>query len=393
MHFEVSPHTQKILVVDDEEPVRKAVARTLSSATLTVETAESAETALAMLQDGSEFVAIISDLEMPGMGGLEFLRRIRERNLDVPVIILTGNATLESAIAAVQYGGFRYMQKPFGPDELIEAVRSASAMHQLAILKRRALEICDSGAWTIGDAAGLDAHFDQAMSGLWMAFQPIVDWPKRTIYGYEGLVRSEGPELKNPGLLFEAAERLGRVKDLGRAVRRAVAAAIPGAPKEANIFVNLHSLDLGDDDLYASSSPLSHYAKRVVLEITERMSLHRIGDLRERMQTLRKLGYRIAVDDLGAGYAGLSSFSQLEPDVAKLDMSLIRGIDTSSRKASIVGSMISVCMRDLDTRVVCEGVETPEERDALQKLGADLLQGYHFARPDSLFRTDSIFPV
>jgi EAL domain-containing protein (putative c-di-GMP-specific phosphodiesterase class I) len=129
----------------------------------------------------------------------------------------------------------------------------------------------------------------------------------------------------------------------------------------------------------------------VVLEITERTSLARISDVRECVARLRKLGFRIAVDDLGAGYAGLSSFSQLEPDVAKLDMSLVRGIDVSSRKASIVRSMLTVCQRELGTYVVCEGVETESERDTLTSLGADLLQGYLFAKPQRLFRGKSVF--
>jgi EAL domain-containing protein (putative c-di-GMP-specific phosphodiesterase class I) len=128
-----------------------------------------------------------------------------------------------------------------------------------------------------------------------------------------------------------------------------------------------------------------------VLEITERASLERISDVRGRIRKLRDLGYRIAVDDLGAGYAGLSSFSQLEPDIAKLDMSLVRGIDSSPRKASIVRSMISVCKGELGTQVVCEGVETEKERDALAGLGAELLQGYLFGKPGPRFRTNSVF--
>ena len=118
----------------------------------------------------------------------------------------------------------------------------------------------------------------------------------------------------------------------------------------------------------------------------ERASLDRVGDVRSRIGQLRELGFRIAVDDLGAGYAGLSSFSQLEPDIAKLDMSLVRGIDQSPRKGSIVRSMITVCTKELHTKLVCEGVETVAERDALLDLGADLLQGYLFGRPDREFR-------
>ena len=380
-----------VLVVDDEQGVREAIARVLGRAGFAVETAENGQAALDLLRDGEQFHAILTDLEMPGIKGIELVRLIRERDLDVPVIILTGNPTLESAVAAVQYGGFRYLAKPFRNDEIVEIVRSACGMYRLAVLKRRSLELCEAGSWLIGDVAGLDAHFDNALKEIWIAFQPIVRWPDQSVYGYEALVRSTEPTLSNPGLLFEAAERLGRVQELGRVIRSAVSGLVPSAPGGSTIFVNLHSADLGDDDLYSRASPLSDHAGRVVLEVTERASLHRVTNLRERIGNLRQLGYQIAVDDLGAGYAGLSSFSQLEPDIAKLDMSLIRGIDASGRKASIVRSMISVCQQELGTSVVCEGVETLAERDTLESLGADLLQGFLFARPERQFRRMSIF--
>ena len=96
---------------------------------------------------------------------------------------------------------------------------------------------------------------------------------------------------------------------------------------------------------------------------------------------LRELGFRIAVDDLGAGYAGLSSFSQLEPEFVKLDMSLVRGVDASTRKRSVIRAMAQLCTHDLTIEVISEGVETTQERDALTQEGCDLLQGYLFAKP------------
>jgi DNA-binding NtrC family response regulator len=195
----------KILVVDDEEPVRAAIARVLSRAGIVVQTVDSAEAALSLLQGGAAFQAVVTDINMPGIHGDEFLKLIRERDLDVPVIVITGNPTLESAMSVVQYGGFRYLSKPFGNDELVEVVRSAIGMHHLALLKRRALELCEQGVWLIGDAAGLDAHFDRALDEIWIAFQPIVKWSEQSVYGYEALVRSTEPTLNNPGLLLEAA--------------------------------------------------------------------------------------------------------------------------------------------------------------------------------------------
>jgi EAL domain-containing protein (putative c-di-GMP-specific phosphodiesterase class I) len=146
-----------------------------------------------------------------------------------------------------------------------------------------------------------------------------------------------------------------------------------------------------DPDLSSKSAPLTAHAHRVVLELTERASLKQVDELFDRIRALRALGYRIAVDDLGAGYAGLSTFSQVEPDLVKLDMSLVRDIDASGRKASLVRSMLTVCQRELGVLVVCEGVETEQERDTLLGLGASLFQGYLFGRPDRHFRSTGLF--
>jgi EAL domain-containing protein (putative c-di-GMP-specific phosphodiesterase class I) len=381
----------EVLVVDDEPDMRSLAARALTRSGCKVEAVPNAMEALALLKQGRSFSVIVTDLSMPGITGAEFLRLVREFDLDVPVIVVTGNPSLESAVAIIEYGGFRYLQKPVDVELLRHAVLSAGAMHRLAVLKRRALELSESDGWLIGDRAGLDARFDSALAQLWVAFQPIVRWSDKTVFGYEALVRSDEPTLGTPGLLFDAAERLGRVREVGRAVRRVVAETAAEAPPETMMFLNLHAADLGDESLYGTSAPLSAHAAQVVLEITERTSLSRVSDVRACVTRLRHLGYRIAVDDLGAGYAGLSSFSQLEPDVAKLDMSLVRGIDVSGRKASIVRSMLTVCQRELGTYVVCEGVETESERDALTTLGADLLQGYLFAKPQRAFRGKSLF--
>lgn len=381
----------EILLVDDDPAVRAVFARILSRADLVVEAVDSGESALDLLRRGRRFDTIVTDLVMSGIDGMQLLRGVRQLDLDVPVIIVTGQATLESAILAMEYGGFRYLQKPIENEKLVKVVKDAAAHHRLLLLKRKALEVCEAGGAWLDELEQLDGTFDRALDGIWIAYQPIVRWPDRRVYGYEALVRSADPALSNPGLLFDAAERLGRVQELGMRIRTVVAESVPNAPADALIFTNLHALDLTHESLYASESPLSAHASRVVLEVTERSSLQRIGELHERIARLRNLGFQIAVDDLGAGYAGLSSFSQLEPDIVKLDMSLVRDIDGSSSKTSLVRSMVQVCTQELGMRVVCEGVETAAERDTLAGLGADLLQGYLFGRPERGFRSNSIF--
>jgi EAL domain-containing protein (putative c-di-GMP-specific phosphodiesterase class I) len=374
-----------VLLIDDDFAVRKVHAKVLSRAGFRIEAAASGAEALAVLERGLNVGAIITDLHMPGIDGLGFMRAVRRLDSDVPVIIVTGYPSLDSAVRVIEYGGFRYLTKPAAAAELVGAVQSAVSMRRLAMLKRRALELYESERWHFSDRDDLNATFDQAIDQLWMAFQPIVNHRKREIVGYEALVRSHHPKMATPGPLLGAAEQLGRVTELGQRIRRHVVEAVNAAPVETLIFMNLHAADLNDDALYSKNSQLGGAASRIVLEVTERSSLERVKDVQERAKALRQVGYKIAIDDLGAGYAGLSSFSQLEPDIAKLDMSLVRDIDGSPPKQSIVRSMLDVCHKELGVTVVCEGVETTAERDTLDQLGCETQQGYLFGRPSAGF--------
>jgi len=381
----------RVLLVDDEFEVRQVLARVLTVAGYRVDLAENAASALALLENGANPDVIIADLRMSGAHGIQFLQSVRERNEDVPVIIITGEPSIDSAMEAIEYGGYRYLKKPVARQTLVDAVRSASAVHRLAVLKRRALLFYEDAAGELSDRRSLTTAFERAMDCLWIAFQPIVDSLQRGIVGYEALVRSNELRLATPQLLLNAAVRLGRMTELGRRVREVIASNIERAPGETSIFVNLSPTELNDEHLYLPSSGLAAQARRVVLEVTERSALEKVLGLREKTKTLRDLGFRIAVGELGAGHAGLSNFIRLEPDIVKLDMSLIRGIDDSPNKQILVRGMISVCSEELGLQVVCEGVETELERDALHAVGAKLLQGYLFARPMPRFCDRGIF--
>jgi EAL domain-containing protein (putative c-di-GMP-specific phosphodiesterase class I) len=186
--------------------------------------------------------------------------------------------------------------------------------------------------------------------------------------------------------VVDAAERLGSLERLGRKVRSLAAAAMSGAEPGTSLFINLHPHDLTDVELFESTNALSQMASRVVLEVTERAAIEEVDGIERRVNQLRERGFRIAVDDLGAGYAGLSSFALLEPEIVKLDVSLLRDIDQSPVKQKLVASMTSLC-KDMGFLVVAEGIETIAERDCVVALGCDLLQGFLFARPGRPFPT------
>jgi EAL domain-containing protein (putative c-di-GMP-specific phosphodiesterase class I) len=369
----------RILLVDDDDMLRTAYTDALHDLGIEVDPASSALEALGRVTPQA-YDVILSDIQMPGMTGIEFLKAVRGRDLDVPVVLMTGGATVETAIEALEYGAFRYLRKPVTQELLEQTIQRAARYHALARLKRDAIALRGGEASWPADRAALEGRFDAALETLWLAVQPIVSWRAREIHAYEALMRADEPTLRHPGALLEAAEELGRVFDLGRAVRRRAGELLPRLPANVRLFINLHPADLNDADL-TSPGPLSRASPRVVFEITERASLHVVDALPRRLEEIRALGFQLAIDDLGAGYAGLTSMAQLEPEYVKLDMALIRDIQKQPTQQKLVGSVIKVC-GELGKSVIAEGVEVAEERDVLVDLGADLLQGYLFARPD-----------
>lgn len=368
----------KVLLVDDDAAVRNALRRVLERRGYQVFACSSGTEALELLAAGG-YDAMVSDVRMPGMSGLKLLRAVREHDLDLPVILVTGNPDLASATEAVEYGAFQYLIKPVESDRLDEAVDRAAAIGRMARVKREYVEEYGSSTFRVGDRAGISATLERALSSLWVAYQPIVRAEDGSPFAHEALMRSEEPDLPNPQAVLKAAERVDRLNDLGGTMRRLTAVDL-AATQNSVFFVNLHPADLIDSALYEPTSPLTPFAHRVVLEITERASLEHIGNLRDRVARLRELGFRIALDDLGAGYAGLTSFTQLEPEFVKLDMALIRGIHQNDMKRKIVRSMVELC-HDMGKSIIAEGVEVLEEKQALVDLRCDLLQGYLLGKP------------
>jgi EAL domain-containing protein (putative c-di-GMP-specific phosphodiesterase class I) len=372
-------------VVDDEEGMRKTLSRLLQRDGHEVTVAESGAQAISLL-DGPRFDLVMTDLAMPGMTGLELLRAIRGFDLDVPVVILTGSPSVQSAIEAIDYGAMQYLVKPVANEQLTACVVRAMRLGRIARAKRDALSATIHPAMhAMGDRAGLEAAFDRTMTTVWSAFQPIVR-ADGTHFGHEALLRSKEPALPHPGAVLDAAEKLGRIHLLGRRMRALAALPIAGDVASGTLFVNLHPHDLFDEELTSDDSPLMAIAERVVLEVTERAAIDSMERLRARTAEIRACGFRLAIDDLGAGYAGLSAFAALEPEVVKLDMSLIRDIDTTPTKRKVVESMSRLC-KDLGMQVVAEGVETLSELNCVLEAGCDLVQGYLLAKPGAAFPT------
>jgi EAL domain-containing protein (putative c-di-GMP-specific phosphodiesterase class I) len=373
-----------ILVVDDEPTLLRGISRLLTDRGYHVVCERDGEAALQTFRS-REFDVIVTDIAMPQMDGIQLLRQLREHDADVPVVLITGEPAVSTAVKALEYGAFHYLTKPIPLGNLEEVVDKAACLRRMARMKRQAAELIERSLPS-ASRVPLENSFFKALDSLWMAYHPILRASDGHVYGHEALLRSKEASLPHPGAVLDAAERLNLLDVLGRTIRERSAGPMQTAPPGTVLFVNLHTTDLLDPTLMSPDTPLSRIAKNVVLEITERASLDQVKDVRARVAALREMGFRIAIDDLGAGYAGLTSFALLEPEIVKLDMTLVRDVHLSSTKQKLVRSMTQLA-HDMGMMVVGEGVEIAEERDSLIHLGCDLLQGFLFAKPSVAFPT------
>jgi len=227
-------------------------------------------------------------------------------------------------------------------------------------------------------ATDLRQRVERALASLYLVYQPIVSWRGgNRILGYEALARCRESGLTNPAVLFDTAAQLGLARDLGHRVRILAHAALAEMPADRLLFLNLHPAELQDSRLYARDALLAPDASRVVFELTEAWPT---CGLERALARLGTRGYRLALDDLGAGHNGLTALAATHPHFAKLDVPLVRGCHRDERRQRVIGSLLALC-HDFDVTAVCEGVETAAELATLIRLGARHFQGYYFGRP------------
>ncbi len=367
------PQGTRILVVDDEEGIRISLTRLLRAEGFDVKAADSVAAAAVELERDRPTL-VLTDLRLGDGTGLDVQQAAHALDPDLPVIFLSGAEDHHAAIAALESGAIRFLSKPARVDAILEAVRSALHVREMA---RRGA----SGTWQQLRAAEQDrGRLDRGLDGIYMVFQPVVSWSQNRVIAYEALLRSSEPTLARPDRLIAAAERAGRVIEMGRRVRAAVATAIPTIPDDADVYINLHADELGDPALADPGSPLHPFASRVVFEITERAALddHRVAAAH--IARLRSLHYRVAIDDLGAGYASLAMLAELRPDVVKIDMSLVRGVRQDPTRQILLRALIQLGSQ-LRIATVAEGIEAIDDLSTVIESGGDHFQGYLFARP------------
>jgi len=367
------PTSAAILVVDDQPAVNRYVCRLLTRTGYSVHSACSVTDAQDFLGD-HRVDAIVSDIYMPDGTGIDLLRFVRDRDEDVPVLLMTGDPRQDTAVTAVELGASDYLFKPLDVQVLTAKVAAAIHRYRKLLAERRAYE--RSVRTAPHSEAELREVLHTTMSTAWLAFQPVVIPDGRT-FGYEALLRS--PDLP-PVSILELAGRIGAVADVAHVVHSLLADRLDDLPDGEVVFINAHPSDISSGLFLAQRAPIRSHASRLVIEITERASIGKVPALKRHIQELREAGYRFAIDDLGAGYASLNSVANLRPDFVKLDDGLVRDLDGNPMKRRLVASVIEVC-HDTGMFVVAEGVESESEERCLVDLGCDLLQGFRVGRP------------
>jgi EAL domain-containing protein (putative c-di-GMP-specific phosphodiesterase class I) len=212
-----------------------------------------------------------------------------------------------------------------------------------------------------------------------IALQPVVDLRTGGCLGVEALARFPA-EAGSPGTVFAAAREAGLDLEMQLMAARRALAVLPGVGPGQRMGVNL-SPDMAlqmADSLDLDNVPMD----RLVLEITEHEAVESYAELRERLAPLRERGLILAIDDAGAGYASLQHVVELNPDIIKIDRSLIHGLAADPARRSVVSSFVLVG-REIGALVIAEGVETREDLAAAADLGVDAVQGYLIARPST----------
>lgn len=225
---------------------------------------------------------------------------------------------------------------------------------------------------------------------VYIEYHPIVVTGTGEVYGYEALARGKSRGLRSPEVMFGVAEEANLIWELSRLCRRR---AIEGIDSNLEphqlLFLNIDPHDFRDPTFrYLDLDELGiEHPDRIVLEITERTAITDYPKFQTYLAEFRERGFRFAVDDAGSGYAGLGSIANLAPDYIKLDISLISNIDSNFMKQNLVETMVQFA-NDHGIKVIAEGVERPEEYEAVKKIGVHLTQGFLFHNPRYLGKTN-----
>ncbi len=383
----------RVLIADDDDMVRQTLLEAIeqTDGIVVVGTAKNAAEAIRIASMRHPDVALL-DVRMPGGGGPHAAREIRWRSPDTRIVALSAHRDERSVDNMLASGATSYLVKDADLDEIMNAVtRSVDGEALLAngVVQHVVSELGSRLAREHGleeersDEEGRIRRLIDGRGGLEMVYQPIVELSSGRIVGVEALARFPSWPKRTPDVWFREATEIGLGTELQVAAVELALTALDVLPLDVFVSVNV-------DPTAAASPELAKVmqrwpGERLVIELTEHAPASDYPSLREALNEFRRSGVRIAVDDAGAGFASLRHILELAPDIIKLDISIVRDIDTEASHRALASALVGFA-RETGTDLIAEGVETAEEALILRSLGIPLIQGYFVARPGPLPR-------
>ena len=365
-----------ILIVDDEPAISKLLTILLTSHGYTTKVAVTGRQALECAT--ADIDLILLDLLLPDFAGINICQKLKSNSQtkDIPIIIISGLQNKSDRVESLYLGAEDYITKPFEPEELFARMDVVFRRYKAGPNENSPQQHKE----IIGE---LKRIIDE--KSINVRFQPIYFLKPMRLLGLEMLScpQTSTPML-NPEIFFKSALKYGvyyEVEMIGW--RKALKIASENFDGRQKLFLNCDPYLVESEKFKTVKEVFSGYgmsSNEVYLEITERSAIIAFDIFYERIREYRQDGFKIAVDDMGAGYSSLESIIEIKPEAVKLDRHIIYGVGNDSYKNSIVKLFVAFC---LENGIICvaEGIENKQDFDALIELGVDAGQGYYLCRP------------
>lgn len=373
-----------VLVAEDHDFQRRTLVRMLASlGAKRVSEAADGKAALAIFGGAEPVDIIISDLEMPGMDGMEFMRHVGAADRPVSVI-------LSSALEPALVSSVEAMTRAYGITLLGTLEKPVTQEKLSQIMERHAPQLPKAPRPAAGPAIPLDEIRRGLAAKEFEPFlQPKVSLVDGSVMGAEALARWRHPQkgLIAPYAFIPQMEEGGLIDELTWVILEKSAALCRewlGSGLQASVSVNLSLKSLAEPGLAeriterVAAQKIG--AKHVVLEITETAAMTDVAKALENLTRLRMKGFQLSIDDYGTGYSSMQQLARVPFTELKIDQSFVYSAVEKESSKVILASSLDMAKK-LKLKAVAEGVETRGHWNLLQELACDVAQGYFVAKP------------
>ncbi len=329
---------------------------------------------------------VLLDMRMPHLDGHAVLQQIQQHAAGayLPVLVLTADTSTETRDRGLAAGAQDFLTKPIDTREAVLRIANLLQTRQLYATLRASAPHGGQDAPPVPQPIADQELTRQrilatlAQRRLHPHYQAVVDTSSGRTVGVEGLTRFLDADPPGPASWFADAFAVGLGVELEWLAAAMLVPALSLLDPQLFLAVNMSPatvLRLLDEQLVPPA-----LCPRLVIELTEHVPVEDYLPLHRATGPLREAGMRLACDDLGAGYAGFRHLLLLDPDIIKLDISLVAGIDASKPQRALAAALVTFA-GDVGAQVIAEGVETPGELAAVRDLGISWAQGFHLHRP------------